>query len=164
MTEPQNEKRPDLFDRLMHLPLLRLLEPFYKKHKEGLLYLFFGGVTTLVSFAVFWLFESPLGLDALLANLISWVVAVAVAYITNRIWVFAEHASGARAISLEILSFYLSRVATFLIEEAILLVFVTWLALPAMPVKIAASVIVVLLNYVFSKIFVFRKEKPKGNM
>lgn len=159
MSMPENEKRPDIFDRLMHLPLLRLLEPFYKQHKEGLLYLFFGGVTTLVSFLAFWLFEGPLGLDALLANLISWVLAVAVAYITNRIWVFAEHANGARAISLEILSFYLSRVATFLIEEAILLIFVTWLALPALPVKIAASILVVLLNYVFSKIFVFRKKK-----
>lgn len=158
MKQPEG-KRPDIFDRIMRLPLLRMLEPFYQKHKEGLLYLFFGGVTTLVSFLVFWLFEGPLGLDALLANLISWVTAVAVAYITNRIWVFTAHAIGARAILLEIFSFYLSRVATFLIEEGILLVFVTWLGLHALAVKIAASVIVVLLNYVFSKIFVFRKKK-----
>ena len=157
----QEEKRPDIFDRLMRLPLLRLFEPFYKKHKEGLLYLFFGGVTTLVSFLVFWIFDAPLGLDPLLANLISWIVAVAVAYITNRTWVFADHASGARAILLEIVGFYASRVATFLLEEAILLVFVTWLDLPSMPVKIAASVLVVLLNYVFSKIFVFRKNAEK---
>ena len=159
MNKTDRRERGDIFDRLMRLPLLRLFEPFYKKHKEGLLYLFFGGVTTLVSFFVFWLFVGPLGVDALLSNLISWVIAVAVAYITNRIWVFTAHASGARAVSLEILSFYLSRVATFLVEEAILLVFVTWLALLAMPVKIAASVIVVILNYVLSKIFVFRKRK-----
>ena len=68
MKQPE-EKRPDIFDRIMRLPLLRMLEPFYQKHKESLLYLFFGGVTTLVSFLVFWLFEGPLGLDALLANL-----------------------------------------------------------------------------------------------
>lgn len=157
----QEERRPDIFDRLMRLPLLRLFEPFYQKHKEGLLYLFFGGVTTLVSFLVFWLFETPLGLDPLLANLISWIVAVAVAYITNRIWVFAAHAYGLRGISLEIFSFYVSRVATFLLEEAILFIFVTWLSLPSMPVKIAASVLVVVFNYVFSKLFVFRKEKKK---
>ncbi|MBO7762549.1 MAG: GtrA family protein [Clostridia bacterium] len=159
MNQNDRRERGDIFDRLMRLPLLRLFEPFYKKHKEGLLYLFFGGVTTLVSFFVFWLCESPLGIDPLLSNLISWVIAVAVAYITNRIWVFTAHASGARAVSLEILSFYLSRVATFLVEEAIILIFVTWLMLPAMPVKIAASVIVVILNYVLSKIFVFRKKK-----
>ena len=156
MNSPE-KKRPDIFDRLMHLPLLRILEPFYKKHKEGLLYLFFGGVTTLVSFFVFWLFDAVVGLDPLLANLISWVTAVAVAYVTNRIWVFTAHAYGLRGILLEIVSFYASRVATFLLEEGILLIFVTWLALPSMPVKIAASVLVVLLNYVFSKIFVFRK-------
>lgn len=157
MNQPE-EKHPDIFDRIMRLPLLRILEPFYKRHKEGLLYLFFGGVTTLVSFLVFWLFEGPLGMDALLANLISWVLAVAVAYITNRIWVFTAHAVGVRAILIEILSFYLSRVATFLLEEGILLIFVTWLTLPALPIKIAASVLVVLLNYIFSKIFVFRKK------
>lgn len=152
----RGEGRPDIFDKIMHLPLLRLLEPFYKKHKEVLLYLFFGVVTTAVSFFVFWLFESPLGLDALLSNLISWVISVAVAYVTNRIWVFASRAEGLGAIGLEILSFYLSRVATFLVEEGILLIFVTWLSLSAMPVKIVASVIVVILNYVFSKLFVFR--------
>ena len=153
-----NTDRPDIFDRLMRLPLLRLLEPFYKKHKEGLLYLFFGGVTTLVSWVVFWLFTSPIVLDALIANLISWVVAVAVAYITNRIWVFSAHASGVGGVLFEILNFYLSRVATLLIEEGILLLFVTWLGLDEMLIKIAASVIVVILNYVFSKLFVFRKK------
>ena len=158
MNSPE-KKRPDIFDRIMHLPLLRILEPFYKKHKEGLLYLFFGGVTTLVSFFVFWLFDAVVGLDPLLANLISWVIAVAVAYITNRIWVFSDHATGLYAVTLEIFSFYMSRVATFLMEEGILLVFVTWLALPSMPIKIAASVLVVLFNYIFSKIFVFRKKK-----
>ena len=76
MNSPE-KKRPNIFDRIMHLPLLRILEPFYKKHKEGLLYLFFGGVTTLVSFFVFWLFDAVIGLDPLLANLISWVTAVA---------------------------------------------------------------------------------------
>ena len=163
MNEQQNEKRPDIFDRLVHLPLLRLFEPFYKKHKEGLLYLFFGGVTTLVSFLVFWLFEGLLGWNELLANLISWVVAVAVAFVTNRIWVFASEARGGAALLLEVAAFYLSRVATFLIEEAILLVFVTLIALPAMPVKVVASVVVVILNYVLSKLFVFRKKKETAD-
>ena len=162
MNQTEN-KRPDIFDRIMRLPLLRLLGPFYKQHKEGLLYLFFGGVTTLVSFFVFWLFDAVIGWDPLLANLISWVIAVAVAYITNRIWVFAVHAVGVRGICLEIVSFYLSRVATFLLEEGILLIFVTWLDLPSMPIKIAASVLVVILNYVFSKIFVFRKSGSKAD-
>ena len=159
MNEPQNGERRDIFDRLMHLPLLRLFEPFYKKHKEGLLYLFFGAVTTLVSFAVFWIFEDLLGWNELIANLLSWVISVAVAFVTNRIWVFNAPTTGFSAFALQVVTFYTSRVATFLIEEAILLIFVTWLGLLAMPVKIAASVIVVILNYVFSKLFVFRKNR-----
>ena len=155
-------KRPDIFDKIMHLPLLRILEPFYKKHKEGLLDLFFGAVTTLVGFLSFWLFDTPLGLNELLANLISWVLAVAVAYITNRIWVFANHAEGARGIAREIVAFYLSRVATLLMEEGILLIFTSWLGLPGLAVKAVASVLVVIMNYVFSKLIVFRKSTQKA--
>ncbi len=144
MNQTPNENKKDIFDRLM-------------AHKEGLLYLFFGGVTTLVSYFIFWLFLTPLGCNELVANLISWVLAVLVAYLTNRTWVFSATAKGVRAISLEVLSFYGSRVATLLLEEGILFLFVTLLALPAMPVKIAASVLVVILNYVLSKLMVFRK-------
>ncbi len=162
MTEPSSGRRPDLFDRLMHLPGLRVFEGFYKAHKEGLLYLFFGGVTTLVGLGSFWLLEGLLGIDALIANPLSWLLAVLVAFFTNRLWVFDSPTVGAAAALLQFLSFCASRVTTLLIEEGILLVFVTWLTLPAFPVKLAASVVVVLLNYVLSKLFVFRKSATKG--
>ena len=154
----KNGKKADLFDRLFHLPPLRKYEPWLTSHREGLLYLLFGGLTTLVSFLSFFVFESLLSLDAaLVANPLSWVLAVAFAYLTNRTWVFSTHAHGAAAISLEVLSFYASRVLSFLFEEGVLLLFVTLLSLPALPVKIAASVLVVILNYILSKLFVFRK-------
>ena len=155
------EGHPDIFDRLMGLPVLRIFEPFYRAHKEGLLYLFFGGVTTLVGLGSFWLLESLFGLDALLANPISWVLAVLVAFLTNRVWVFGAPTRGVAATLRQLASFSASRVATLLIEEAILFVFVTWLGLHAFAVKLAASVIVVVLNYVLSKIFVFRKTNRK---
>ena len=156
----QEGTRRDIFDRIMSLPLLRRAYPFYAAHKEVLLYLFFGAVTTAVSLGSFYLFESVLGLDPLLANPISWVLAVLVAYLTNRVWVFHSAAHGAGAILLEVTAFFAGRVVTLLVEEAILLLFVTWLALPAFPVKVAASVIVVILNYILSKLVVFRKGKP----
>ncbi len=150
-------RRPDLFDLVLRLPLLKRLNPFYQKHREGLLYLFFGGVTTLVNWLFFWLFgENVLGLHELLANLLAWVIAVAVAFVTNRSLVFmAEGGSLPR----QILSFLSGRVLTLLLEEGILAVFVTWLALPEMPVKIVTGVLVVLANYVLSKIWIFKKEK-----
>ncbi len=162
MCEEKNAKRGDLFDRLFHMPPLRKYEPWLKAHREGILYLLFGGLTTLVSWLVFFVFEGPLGLDAtFIANPISWVLAVAFAYLTNRTWVFKSRTSGALPLFLEVLSFYASRVITFLFEEGVLLLFVTLLSLPALPIKIAASVLVVLLNYVFSKLFVFRRKKEE---
>ncbi len=152
-----NEK-PDIFDRIMRLPGLRLLEPFYKKHKSVLLYLLFGGLTTVISIAVFWLFRGPFGLDALVANVISWVCAVLFAFLTNRLWVFRAPTKTAGEFFRQMVSFYGGRVVTLLVEEALLAVCITWLGFPDMPVKIAAQVIVIVLNYFISKLFVFKKK------
>ena len=153
--------KEDIFDRLMHLPVLRLLEPFYKKHKEVLLYLFFGGLTTLVSIASFALFAVTMGMNELIANVLSWILAVLFAYVTNRTWVFAQKADTRPGILREMLTFFGGRIATLLVEEAIILVFITWLGLPAIPVKAAAQVIVIALNYVISKYFVFKTLPPQ---
>lgn len=147
--------REDVFDRLMHLPLLNLLEPFYKEHKELLLYLFFGGLTFVVSIVSYALFVRVLRMDALIANVFSWILAVAFAYVTNRTWVFMSNATTREAVAKEIGKFVSGRIATLLVEEAILLVFVKWLRFDSMAVKVVAQVVVILLNYVVSKLWVF---------
>ena len=151
-------ERPDIFDRLMTLPGLRLLEPFYKRHKPVLLYLFFGGLTTLISIAVFWLFRYPFGLNELVSNIISWAAAVLFAFLTNRVWVFRAPTKTAGEFLRQMASFYGGRVITLLIEEAMLAVFITWLGFPDMPVKIAAQSVVIVLNYFISKLFIFKKK------
>ena len=151
---------PDLFDRIMALPGLRVLEPFYRKHKEALLYLFFGGLTFLVSMAAFALFYQVLGLNELAANALSWVFAVLFAFFTNRTWVFHAPTQSTGEFLQQMSSFFGGRVATLLAEEVILLIFVTLLRLPALPVKTAAQVVVIVLNYFVSKRFVFQ-EKPE---
>ena len=147
--------KEDIFDRLMHLPVLRIFEPFYKKHKEVLLYLLFGGLTTLVSIATFALFIA-LGINELIANVLSWILAVLFAYVTNRTWVFSSDADTKAAVIKEMASFFGGRLATLLVEEAILAVFITWLGFPAMWVKVAAQIVVIVLNYIVSKFFVFK--------
>ena len=152
----------DIFDKIMGLPVLKLFWPFYEKNKSMLLYLFFGAVTTAVSFISFWLFDRALGSEwVLVSNVLSWILAVFVAFVTNRIWVFQARTEGKKAYFIQMFQFALSRVATLLIESGILLVFVTWLHSNALIVKICTSVIVVILNYVFSKLFVFRKKAEK---
>lgn len=148
------EEQTDIFDKIMALPALSKLAPFYKKHKDVLLYLFFGALTTLVSIGTFQLFLFLTG--AMIANIPSWIAAVTFAYVTNRTWVFPSKAEGG-GIFREAFAFYSGRVFTFLLEEVILYVFITLLCLQPLFVKILAQVIVLVLNYVISKLFVFKK-------
>ena len=64
------EEKRDIFDRLMHLPVLNIFEPFYKKHKEVLMYLFFGGITFFLNIALYAWLDGMLGINALIANVI----------------------------------------------------------------------------------------------
>lgn len=140
----------DIFDRIMHLPVLRIFEPFYIRFKEQLLYLFFGVLTTIVNLAVFWL--ALRALPPLGANVIAWIAGVLFAYVTNRTWVFHSSNEG---IGREFLSFCGGRVVTLLMEELVLWAGISLLHVNPMVVKIIAQVLVVVGNYVVSKWFVF---------
>lgn len=150
-------EQKDIFDKIMCLPGLRRFYGLYEKYKEVLLYILFGGVSTVVSIGSFVLCETGLGMDALVANVISWVLAVSTAYATNRTWVFGSKAKG-KAFWKEMVSFFSGRVLTLLMEEAILLVFVTWLNFPGTWVKVAAQVAVLVGNYFISKLIIFKKK------
>lgn len=152
------EEKKDIFDRIMACRILSFAEPFYRKHKELLLYVFFGALTTFVNLAVFYVFTAWIVIDVLAANALAWVAAVLFAYLTNRTWVFASRATGG-AVLREAAGFFGGRVFTLLFEEAVIWVFIKQLALPAMPVKLCVQVAIVILNYLISKLIVFRKKK-----
>ena len=149
-------EKKDIFDRIMDWGIMRPFRGFYTAHKEVLLYLLFGGLTTLVSILTFGLFTGRLGLDPLWANVLSWIIAVLFAYVTNRTWVFAAKADTKAGIAREMASFFGGRLATLGMEEALIAVFVTWLCFPAMPVKIVSQIAVIAANYFISKYFVFK--------
>ncbi|XME02827.1 GtrA family protein [Lachnospiraceae bacterium C1.1] len=161
MNEKTNnkEKKPDIFDRIMHLPVLNIFEPFYKKYKEGLMYLFFGGLAFFLNIFLFALFTDIMKINDLLANAISWVICVLFQYITNRTWVFDGHVEGSAALIKQISSFFGGRIFTLVVEEIIILVFITWLGFNRIAVKLVAQVVVIVLNYVISKLFVFKKKE-----
>lgn len=151
------EQNKDLFDRLFSAKCLQRFLPCYRRYKEPLLYIFFGAVTTLVSLGTFALFTRLFGWNALLANVLSWVLSVFTAFITNRLWVF----SGSRKESFgkQLLSFYLGRTATLALEEGLLLLFVTVLQLDALLIKFLSQIVILILNYVISKLFIFKKSR-----
>lgn len=151
-------KNEDIFDRIMSWRLLKPLQPFCKRFKEQLLYLFFGGLTTLLSIFLFWLFIEPFGMDALVANVIGWIICVAFAYITNRMWVFKDKAHGAAGVIRECAAFFAGRLGTLGLEELVLWIGIDKLGIDSMVVKVFAQVLVIVGNYVISKLFVFRKK------
>lgn len=146
----------DIFDKIMKLPLINYFEPFYKKNKEMLLYLFFGGLSFVVSVVTYALFNVGMGLNELIANVISWIITVTFAFFTNRIWVFNAPTNGVKEFIAQVVSFFGGRVVTLVIEEVILLVFITWLEFPSMVIKVIAQVVVIVLNYIISKLVVFK--------
>lgn len=154
-------EKPDIFDRIMAWPGLRALNPLYRKYKEVLLYLFFGGLTMIVSVASYWFFSEPMKLHVQIANVLSWVLAVLFAYITNRIWVFDQKTHGGKELLAQMFRFFSGRVATLLVENAILFIFVQKLHGSNMVVKIVAQVVVVVSNYFISKFMVFRNKDSK---
>lgn len=143
----------------MALPVLNIFEPFYKKYKEVLLYLFFGGLTFIVSIASYGFCNITLEINELIANIISWVLAVTFAFVTNRIWVFDAPTDTLGEFMKQMFAFFSGRVVTLVIEEIILLVFITCLHFASMPVKIVAQIVVIVMNYIISKCFIFKKEK-----
>lgn len=162
MMEKNNNPGKDIFDRIMGLPLLRIFEPFYKKNKSILMYLFFGALTTAVSIGVFFAVGTAMGLNEHIANSVSWIAAVTFAFFTNRTWVFDGKTNSTREFFAQARDFYGGRLFTYFVEEIIILVFVTILNLNQNVIKTVAQIIILVLNYVISKAFVFRK-KPCEN-
>ena len=152
------EQKKDIFDRIMELPGLRVFQPLYRKQKEALLYLFFGGLAFVLNIAVFALLSNVFHLDPLLGNVISWIIPVLFAFYTNRIWVFQAPTATKKEFFQQLASFFSGRIVTLLIEELLLGIFITWLQFPEIPVKVVAQVVVIVLNYVISKLFIFHSK------
>ena len=132
-----------------------------KKYKEIISYLIVGGLTTVVSLGVYYglVFtilnpKNPVQLQ--MANVSSWIAAVTFAYFANRIVVFR---SENKNIIKEMISFFTARVGTLLMDMGIMFVFVTLLGFNDKIIKLVVQVVVTVANYVFSKFFVFKKEK-----
>ena len=147
-------------------------------NRETISYLVFGVLTTVVNYVVFHIVYTMVlgGQNSLLANFVAWVAAVVFAYVVNKMFVFESKSWAWAVLVREIPAFVGARVASFGIEEAGLFVSEGLLHLNRVTVlqlgdfsmdgvavsKIAMSVIVVVLNYFFSKWFIFKKEKGAG--
>lgn len=150
---------------------MKKIKDLLVKYKELLLYVFFGAGTTVVNFLAYALFQTLLGESLyLLSNALAWIVAVVFAYITNKLWVFESKSWRPAILWREIPAFLGARVLSFVIEEVGLFVMVDLLKFSAFSLTLAGitlsgsllaklllAVIVVILNYFFSKLVIFKK-------
>ncbi|MBP3920761.1 MAG: GtrA family protein [Bacilli bacterium] len=129
----------------------------YKKYEEVINYLIVGGLTTLVSVFVYALFTKLFHVNYMISNVISWVASVLFAYVTNKRFVFKSKCDNKRKVFVEIYQFFKYRVLSFVIDILLMYVFVELFGIDDMIAKVIVQVIVIVLNYVFSKLFVFKK-------
>ena len=140
------------------LSIRKLLEKYW----DIISYLFFGALTTLVNFLVYFPLYNWLHLTATLSNAIAWIFAVAFAYLTNKPFVFKSHDWSKKTVLPELTKFVGCRIGSGFLETANIWLTVDMLLWNGNIVKVIVSVLVVLLNYVGSKWLVFVK-KDRAN-
>ena len=138
---------------------MRKIIDLYKKYAEIVNYLIVGGMTTLVSIVVYALFTKLFHVNYMISNVISWIVAVIFAYVTNKIFVFKSKCENRKAIFVEIYQFFKYRFFSLIIDILLMYLLVEIFNINDMISKIIVQVIIIILNYVFSKIFVFKKKE-----
>ena len=143
------------------------IKAIFQKYREQIMYLIFGGLTTIINWLVYVLLVA-VGQDIEVTNVIAWLVAVLFAYVTNRAFVFQCKATNKKEVFKEFVRFFGSRVATGIVEIVGFPVLYRigliqeLLGIAGFLAKITVSVAVIILNYVCSKVIVFRKSGVKG--
>lgn len=137
---------------------MRFIE-IYLKHKEGFNYLIFGFLTTVLNLVIYYLLTNTIlnpniEIELQIANVLSWLVAFLFAYITNRLFVFQSKNDN---VLKEFSKFFLSRISTLILDMIIMFIGVSVLKYNDQIIKLISQVLVILSNYILSKIFVFKK-------
>lgn len=135
------------------------MKEIIKRNREIISYLIIGVLTTIVSLISYYLLTitilSPNNpLELTIANIISWIISVLFAYVTNRKYVFQ---SKDKNILKEVSKFTLSRVTTLIIDILLMFIFVSILHFNDKIIKLLVQIIIIILNYIFSKLLVFKK-------
>ncbi len=129
-----------------------------KKYWSVISYLFFGVVTTVVNMVVYYLCYHLWGVSSDLSTVIAWVLSVLTAFLTNKPFVFGSHDWSMKVLMPEAGSFFGCRLGSGILELVLMHITVEMLGWPGMLMKLLVNVIVVILNYVASKLLVFRKK------
>ena len=132
----------------------------YNKNKELWNYLISGGFGVIISVGSFWICRL-INLDIVSSNSISWVIAVIAMYLTNKIFVFKSKCTTFKELAVEFFLFMGARVFTLILETLIIYNFAEKLNINDIITKIIAQIVVIVLNYILSKLIIFKKKSSK---
>ena len=138
-----------------------MIKKIYNRHKEIINYLIYGILTTIINLITYYsliytVFNPSNSIELQITNIISWTTSITFAYITNKLYVFNSHNKN---IIKEIITFYTSRLTTLLFDIILMYIFVTKLNLNDKIIKLIVAIIIIILNYIISKLLVFKKTK-----
>lgn len=144
---------------------LKSLVSWYRKHQEGMRYLVFGALTTIVNIVTYSIFSAIIlkaipseSLRVNISEIIAFIVGVIFAYITNKLYVFNSETKGIKDLAREITSFFSCRIFTEVIS-ILMMNAAVWLHINDILMKVISNIVVIILNFVFSKILIFKKDK-----
>ena len=140
---------------------MKIIKDLVLKYKSIIMYLVFGVFTTLVNIITYYIFSHILKTGVMFSTIVAWVLAVFFAYITNRKWVFTSYAKEKKEIINEIFSFFSCRIATGIVDWLCMFIFVRKLNFNDVIIKTLANILVIILNYVASKLIIFKKKDLK---
>lgn len=132
---------------------------FFRQYKETLLYLVFGILTTIVNIGTYILLTRTIEIDFKYANIIAWLVSIIFAYLTNKFFVFNSKETQKKILIKEFTSFVGCRVFSLLIEMILMYIMIDLLLVNDVVVKIITNISVIVLNYVLSKLIIFKNKK-----
>ena len=140
--------------RLMSRPLLR----------ESILYIIMGIITTIVNIITFYIIRHSINISAAAANIIAWAISVFFAFVTNRRFVFNSGKSSFFNAPVQLFLFFIIRAVSGAAETLIVFILIDMLSFADLPVKLFSNSIIIILNYIAGKWFVFKKSSKKtGN-
>lgn len=141
------------------MSLISTIKQYYIKYREVISYLFWGVMTTLVNYVTYFVCRKILGAENyLLCNAIAWTVAVVFAFVVNKLFVFQSKSWEGKLVFREAWQFLSARIFSGVLDMALMWFFVDKIGINDTIVKIISSVVVVVLNYIFSKLVIFRKK------
>jgi len=134
-----------------------VLKELFIKYKAIISYLFFGGLTTLINIVVFQVCSANLHMYYQLANFLAWLLSVLFAFITNKLWVFESKFTTFKNFLIEMWWFFFYRIISLGFDAGIMFIGISLLHANGLVTKLVDQVVIVLLNYFFSKFLIFKK-------